>query len=255
MTNRPRKVSMTGIYHVFVRGINKEQIFNQKREKNYFKRMIRENKDEYHVEIYSYCIMSNHSHLIIKSEIEELSLFMSKILAKYAKYYNYKHNRNGHVFQNRFGSECIENEKYFWMCLRYIHLNPVKAGMVKKATRYKYSSMGEYLVDEPVIIHEKALAMSKKSFLDFDAFEKFHNERETEVFEDVADEKLLQEKKIALEIAEEMMSENNLALLMQVFEEKVIRNEYIKKIKQNLKLSQRRAKELSDLIRNEVENK
>ncbi len=255
MPIRRRRESSTGIYHVIVKGINNERIFNQQREKIYLKKIILKHLEVFEVEVYSYCIMSNHAHFIIRAEIQVLSSFMAIVLSEYANYYNFKHHRNGHVFQNRFKSECIENEKYFWMCLRYIHLNPVKAGMVKKATRYKYSSMGEYLVDEPIIIHEKALAMSKKSFLDFDAFEKFHNERETEVFEDVADEKLLQEKKIALEIAEEMMSENNLALLMQVFEEKAIRNEYIKKIKQNLKLSQRRAKELSDLIRNEVENK
>ena len=114
MPNRGRIKSVTSLYHVFVRGINKELIFNQVREKRYFKKIIQKHLSEYEIEIYAYCIMSNHAHFIIKSnDIHVMSMFMSKILAEYANYYNYKKQRNGHVFQNRFGSECIENEKYF----------------------------------------------------------------------------------------------------------------------------------------------
>ena len=110
-----RQKSCTGFYHVFVRGINKEKIFNQVREKQYFKKIVKKHLDKYAVEIHAYCIMSNHAHLIIKSdEKSKLSSFMSNVLAEYAQYYNYKHNRNGHVFQNRFRSECIESEKYYW---------------------------------------------------------------------------------------------------------------------------------------------
>ena len=126
-----RQQSSTGLYHVFVKGINKEKIFDQTREKAYFKRIIKESLSKYDVEIHAYCIMSNHAHLVIKSDgKQKLSYFMSNILAKYAQYYNYKHNRNGHVFQNRFGSECIESERYYWNCIKYIHMNPVKAFMV-----------------------------------------------------------------------------------------------------------------------------
>ena len=90
MPHKPRRESSTRFYHIYVRGINKEKIFGQSREKNYFKRIIRKYLKEYDVEIYSYCIMSNHAHLLIKSDLKELSMFMSKVLAKYAQYYNYK---------------------------------------------------------------------------------------------------------------------------------------------------------------------
>ena len=140
-----RKRSSTDFYHVIIKGINNERIFNQSREKVYFKSIIRKKLSKYQIEIYSYCIMSNHAHLIIRAELKELSIFMASVLAEYASYYNFKHNRNGHVFQNRFKSECIEDDYYFWTCVRYIHLNPVKAKMIKKAEEYKYSSLVEYV--------------------------------------------------------------------------------------------------------------
>ena len=88
MPHKPRRESSTRFYHIYVRGINKEKIFGQPREKNYFKRIIRKYLKEYDVEIYSYCIMSNHAHLLIKSDLKELSMFMSKVLAKYCYTYN-----------------------------------------------------------------------------------------------------------------------------------------------------------------------
>ncbi len=150
MPLKRRQKSGTDRYHVIAKGINKERTFNQSREKTYLKKIIKKIKKKYeNVEIYAYCIMSNHIHLILKAEFPELSLFMAAVLAEYANYYNYKHHRNGHVFQNRFVSECIETERYFWNCLRYIHLNPVKARVVKEAARYQYSSMMEYKSGTP----------------------------------------------------------------------------------------------------------
>ena len=144
MPIQKRQESSTKFYHVTARGINKEHIFNQIRERYFFLKILKKYLEKYDVRIYAYCIMSNHIHLLIQSELEVLSLFMARVLAEYAEYYNYKHIRNGHVFQNRFGSECIESEKYFWNCIRYIHLNPVKAGVSKNISTYRFSSINEY---------------------------------------------------------------------------------------------------------------
>ena len=92
MPRQRRRKVLYGFYHVIAKGINREKIFNQTREKNYFKRILRKYLQEDEVEIYAYCIMSNHVHLIIKSELAVLAVFMAKCLAKYAEYYNYKHN-------------------------------------------------------------------------------------------------------------------------------------------------------------------
>ena len=143
MPRKPRKKSISDIYHVTNRGVNHLSIFAQNREKGRMLNLIRENCDKYHVGIYSYCIMPNHFHLLIKVSLSDLSAFMAVISSKYASYYNYKHKRSGVVFQNRFQSQCIEDANYFWNCLRYIHLNPVKAKLCKDPRSYKYGSMNE----------------------------------------------------------------------------------------------------------------
>lgn len=255
MPTRRRQESSTGIYHIIVKGINNEKIYNQQREKEYFKSIILKHLKKYHVEIYCYCIMSNHAHFIIRAEIQILSVFMAAILAEYASYYNFKHHRNGHVFQNRFASECIEDERYFWTCMRYIHLNPVKANMIKKPEKYKYSSMVEYMLETPILIHEKAIQLYKKYYPSFKEFKDFHKERQVEVFIDTADEVVLQRREIALVIAEEVYRDYDLFLLSQVFEEKKPSEEYIRRLKTSLKLSHKKAKELCVEMMNQVENK
>lgn len=249
-----RQESSTGMYHVMVKGINKERIFNQQREKSYLIKIILKHLELFKVEIYSYCIMSNHPHFIIRSEIQILSRFMAAVLSEYALYYNFKHQRNGHVFQNRFASECIENEKYFWMCLRYIHLNPVKAGMVNNLSKYKYSSVNEYRSNTAIVIHEKALLIYKKTFPDAKSFEEFHKERETKVFLDISEEMLTQRVELAIDYAESLQTKHNLPVLSQVFEEKDIRLAYIYKIKDEMQISLKKAKELCTKVQEKVIN-
>lgn len=254
MPTKRRRESSTGIYHVIVKGINNEKIYNQQREKIYFKSIILKHLKTNPVEIYSYCIMSNHAHFIIRAEIQVLSAFMAAILAEYANYYNYKHHRNGHVFQNRFMSECIEDEKYFWTCMRYIHLNPVKAGMLKRPERYKYSSMSEYMTETAGLIHEKAIMLYKKCYSDFKEFDAFHKERQKDIFADTADEIKSQRREVALAIAEDVYRDYNLTLLSQVFEEKRPSEEYVRRLKKTLKLTHRNAKKLCVEMMNQVEN-
>lgn len=120
MSRKRRKESVTGVYHVIVKGINKERIFNQQREKSYFRKIILKHLQKYEATICAYCIMSNHAHFIIRAELHNLSAFMSVILSEYAIYYNFKHLRNGHVFQNRFLSECIETDAYYLKKKTYV---------------------------------------------------------------------------------------------------------------------------------------
>lgn len=255
LPTKKRQESSTGFYHVVVRGINKERIYNQRREKGYFKKIIVKHLNKYHVEIYAFCIMSNHAHFIIRAEIQELSLFMARILAEYASYYNYKHQRNGHVFQNRFTSECIETESYFWNCIRYIHLNPVKANMVKTPLRYIYSSMNEYCSNIPVVIHEKALFVYKERFSSVSEFKDFHQHRRYEIFSDIPDEKQEQRMEIALLILKSIFEKNNLELLEQVLEQKELRKEYIKQLKLVLNISDKLIHNICLEVRRFIEHK
>lgn len=252
MPRQARKESSTGFYHVIAKGINKENIFNQNREKIYLKRILRENIKEYNIKIYAYCIMSNHVHLIIKSEIQELSMFMAKCLAKYAEYYNYKRKRNGHVFHNRFKSECIETEKYFWNCLRYIHLNPLKANIVKSFLNYKFSSICEYQNMENDILHKDAISIFRDKFEDWEDFVNFHNKRQYSVFEDTHEDLVRQQVEIAIEYLFQMQREKKLEKAEEIIEDKELREEYIENIQKRMKISIRKSIELYKKIRETI---
>ncbi len=238
-----RQKSSTGLYHVFIRGINREQIFGQAREKRYFKRIIIKYLDkysQYDVEIHAYCIMSNHAHLVIRiDEKNILSYFMSNILAEYAQYYNYKHNRNGHVFQNRFGSECIEDEKYYWNCIKYVHLNPVKAFIVPTAMDYKYSSLMEYKKGKLMLIHPNAYSIYKNKFANLEKYLFFHGITATQLFLGMTEEVYAQKQEIALNILWDLKENENIEEILRIFEEPELREIYQQRIRDELKLSKR----------------
>lgn len=127
-------------------GINKEDIFCNKNDKGKYLYILNKYKDKSNVEILSYCIMDNHAHLLLYSEkISDMSKFMHFVNSAYSSYYNKVNNRVGYVFRDRYKSEPICNENYLLKCINYIHMNPVKAGIVKNATNYQYSSCEQYM--------------------------------------------------------------------------------------------------------------
>lgn len=237
---------------MIAKGINKEHIFHQTREKNYLKRIFREYLLEHDAEIYAYCIMSNHLHLIIKSEIQELSMFMAKCLAKYAEYYNYKHERNGHVFQDRFKSECIESEKYFWNCLRYIHLNPAKANIVKSYLNYKYSSIVEYQKLEGDILHKNAIELFREKFEDWESVLDYHNKRQYNVFTDTQEDEEQQEMEVAWHYLCQMKHEAGVETLEEVIENRDLREKYKKCLQEKMNVSIRTSERLYIIMKNRI---
>ena len=204
---RGRKESKTSIYHVVSRGINKEAIFKEQRERSRMLNLIRENLEEYDVEIYAYCIMPNHFHLLIKADLKELASFIAIILAKFAKYYNQKHNRVGHVFQGRYKSQCVEDINYFWNCLRYIHKNPLYLEENENIIEYKYSSMGELYYSKKDILADIIFSLVGEKFKDSHSFYEFHKIGSWYVFEDIAEEAKDNKMRIAKEVLEEYAAE------------------------------------------------
>lgn len=222
------------------------------REKLYFLAIIKECIGEFDIEIYAYCIMSNHAHFIIKSELEELSGFMAKILAKYAEYYNYKHQRNGHVFQNRFKSECIEDEKYFWNCVRYIHLNPVKAGIVKNVLNHKYSSIKEYQTKKLDILSEKAIELYQNKYEDWEDFINYHNKPQKHIFEDIKEDIILEKHEVAMQMLFKMQREHSVEKIEEILEDIVLRGKYKEKIKETFAFSSRETDRIYESVKKEI---
>ena len=132
MPRKARVESKTKIYHVMSRALNKQILFDDEKDYLKFLHIVKSAKSEIDFDLYGYCIMSNHYHLLIKDKSNKLSAIMNKINSRYANYYNLKNARTGYVFNDRYHSENVENVKYFLTCLRYIHQNPIKAGICKK---------------------------------------------------------------------------------------------------------------------------
>ena len=88
--------------------------------------------------LYAYCLMSNHIHLLIREREDEIGMAIKRIASSYVYYYNHKYSRDGHLFRERFKSEPVNDMAYFVILLRYIHQNPVKAGMEKRRDMFLF---------------------------------------------------------------------------------------------------------------------
>lgn len=144
MPRAARMKSGTGIYHVIVRGINRQDIFYDDEDRKRYLDTLRRITAEDSAELIGYCLMSNHIHLIIKEGECGISLPMKRIGTSYAYWYNLKYRRSGHVFQDRFKSENVEDDRYLLTAMRYVHLNPVTARIVEKPEDYQWSSCRVY---------------------------------------------------------------------------------------------------------------
>jgi len=144
MARCARKKSASGIYHIMMRGINRQDIFFDDEDYSHFLRTMKHIKENGSCALYGYCLMDNHIHLLLHEKAETVSVTMQRIGTSYAWWYNKKYDRVGHVFQNRFQSEAVETEAYLLGALRYIHNNPVEANISSIPEEYNWSSCQAY---------------------------------------------------------------------------------------------------------------
>ena len=178
MPRKAREVSPSGYYHIMMRGIDRDCIYQSSKDKGYLLKLI---KEEEQLDLAAYCLMDNHVHFVLHSDSEALTLAFRKINLKYAMHYNFVHDRVGHVFQNRYRSEIVADERYLAHLIRYVHNNPVKAGLVGEARQYMWSSYGEYIGSEDLIsLNQKRfiLGLFPKGTEEFKAFHVESDERE-----------------------------------------------------------------------------
>ena len=144
MARTARKESTSDIYHVMLRGINRQQIFLEDEDNLHFLEILKQCMEMSHFRLYAYCLMGNHVHLLLQTKDEPLGHVMKRIGTRYAVWYNYKYSRSGHLFQDRYKSEPVQDNAYFLTALRYILNNPVKAGMCRRMEEYRFSSAADY---------------------------------------------------------------------------------------------------------------
>lgn len=127
-----------------LRGINGKTIFVDDEDNKRFIQAVNRAKRNGNFLLYAYCLMGNHVHLLIK-ENEKIGKSIKRIAVSFVQWYNKKYARYGHLFQNRFNSETVEDDTYLLVVLRYIHQNPVKAGICKLPGEYEWSSYPKYI--------------------------------------------------------------------------------------------------------------
>jgi len=172
MPRRPRIKSEKGFYHIVLRGINHSLIFSEEADYKYFLDLLKKYSTENNCVPYAYALMGNHIHMLIRDYEDALSRYMKQLAGSYAIYFNKKYERSGNLFQGRFSNQNIEDDAYFLAAIRYIHQNPVKAGLVKKPEQYPWSSYKNFLGFNDGIITDKKFVLgmfggSIKNFTDF----------------------------------------------------------------------------------------
>ncbi len=140
-----REKSATGIYHIIMRGINRQTVFVESEDSVRFVETLERYNSICEYELYAYCLMGNHVHLLLKEGKEPLETVMRRICGSYVLWYNKKYSRIGNLFQDRFKSEPVEDDRYFLTVLRYIFQNPVKAGLLTRVEDYPWNNYGEYV--------------------------------------------------------------------------------------------------------------
>jgi len=204
MPRTARLKSESGIYHIIFRGINRQSIFEDDEDREMLLQNLIKYKEKCGYNLYAYCFMGNHVHLLLKVGKEPLEQIMRRIGGSYVYWYNHKYDRIGNLFQDRFKSEPVETDAYFLTVLRYIHQNPLKAGLVQDISSYEWSSYNEYIGNRRLIDAEEALGMfSDNHHLATAEFIKFMHEKSKAECIDVKEKK----KRISDDKAKKMIEE------------------------------------------------
>ncbi len=150
--SRKSRIDFPGaLHHVIARGIDRKSIFKTKKDKVYFLQRLGKLVEESDFKLFAWCIMDNHFHLLLQTGNDPLSTIMRKLLTGYAVNYNRKYKRTGHLFQNRYKSILCDKDEYLLRLIRYIHLNPVKANIIK-AEKLDICHQGLVLSDDTCLI-------------------------------------------------------------------------------------------------------
>ncbi|ABQ27188.1 REP-associated tyrosine transposase [Geotalea uraniireducens] len=143
---RPLRIEYPGaFYHVTSRGNEQKDVFKSQRDRQKFLEYLESATERYGGVVHAYCLMSNHYHLLLETPVGNLSQIMRHINGAYTTYFNIKRKRSGHLFQGRYKAILVELDEYAMELSRYIHLNPVRAGMVTRPEEYRWSSYNNYI--------------------------------------------------------------------------------------------------------------
>lgn len=136
---------MDAVLHVFSRGVDKQDIFRSDGDRRCFLALVNHHFRLQKVSLFAYCLMGNHFHLLLSPSKGPLGIAMHHVLTRYSLYFNHQHVRVGHLFQNRFKAKICANDAYLIHLIAYIHLNPVRAGLVQTPSVWPWSSHAAFV--------------------------------------------------------------------------------------------------------------
>ena len=143
---RPPRLEFPGaFYHIIVRGNQRQDVFIESQDRIEYLKRLKRYKKECGFILYAYVLMANHIHLLIETRDTPISKIMQLINLTYTQYFNKKYNKVGHLFQGRYKSFLCDRDEYLLSLVRYIHLNPVRANLVKGPGEFRWSSHKDYL--------------------------------------------------------------------------------------------------------------
>jgi REP element-mobilizing transposase RayT len=145
MARKPRIQFEGAFYHIIIRGNQRQDIFLDETDRGQYLERLHRYRNKCGFILYAYVLMSNHVHLLIETPNDPISRIMQMINFTYTQYFNRKYGKVGHLFQGRYKSYLCDKDNYLLSLVRYIHNNPVRAGLVKDAGVYEWSSHGDYL--------------------------------------------------------------------------------------------------------------
>ena len=229
MPRKPREHSESGVYHVMLRGINRQDIFLDEEDNLRFLETVYRYKVKSKLQVLAWCILSNHVHLLIKEGCEAIHQTIKRIAVSYTQYYRWKYNYVGHLFQDRFKSEIVESDGYLFTVTRYIHQNPIKAGVVKRMDEWKWSSCNGYygkvtypggLLDMGLIL----AVISENKDAAIKQFKAFNEENTVDACLDFTDRNRLSDEEAKIKIENSMggVSISDIRILPKLEKEKVI---------------------------------
>ena len=240
MPRHARSLSDKQVYHIMLRGNNREKIFIDEEDKSRILDTLREKKKDGAFQLYAYCIMDNHIHLVIKEGTDPLSRSIKRIGTSYAYYFNKKYKRIGHVFQDRFKSENVTDEGYLLALIRYVHQNPLKPGM-GTIEGYPWSSYREFIFDRKGVVEvEEILSIFSNDRKNAaEAFARFNHEFTEERFIDLYEEKEIDQTNVKQYIREYLKMRNIEMEQLSDYANKHIREEIVKQLLEKSNLSRR----------------
>ena len=141
---RKNRILEPGFYHIISRGVERRDIFLEPEDYDKFLDLLSEMKKKYHIVIHTYCLMTNHYHILLETTEQNISQAIKYLNSFYSIYFNKKYKRNGHLWQGRFASYNLYDDAHFWIVTKYIERNPIKANMVNDIGTYRHQSFFQW---------------------------------------------------------------------------------------------------------------